>query len=221
MVFVTGDKHGQLDPFLHNKELKKIKKNDVLIICGDFGFLWDGSNQEQKNLKWLSKRKYVIAFVEGCNDNKKIIQEYPISEWNEGKVRIISKNIMYLMQGETYKIEDKKILTFGGGFNPNILEDEQENNWWPEQLLNKQGVDLAIKNIEKNGGNFDAIISHEAPASITPCLEEGFKRADAINYILEQIRLHCKFKKWFFGKYHLDKLIPPCYQAVFEDVLKL
>ena len=221
MVFVTGDKHGQLEPFLHNKSLKKIKKNDVLIVCGDFGFLWDGSSQEQKNLRWLSKRKYVIAFVEGCNDNGKIIKEHPISEWNGGNVRIISKNIIYLMQGETYKIQDKKILTFGGGFNPNILVEEQENNWWPEQFSNKQGVDLAIKNIEKNAGDFDAIISHEAPASITPCLEDGVKRKDAINYILEQIRVHCNFKKWFFGKYHLDKLIPPFYHAVFEDVIKI
>ncbi len=221
MIYVTGDKHGQIEPFLENPAFRKIKRGDVLIVCGDFGFLWDKSEKEYKNLKWLSKRKYFIAFVDGCNDNNALIEEYPVSVWNGGHVRFISKNIIYLMQGEVFNIDNRKILTFGGGFNDNFMPDVETNNWWPEKFTNKQCVNSVIKNIERERGRFDLIISHEAPLAITPCLMDGEKQDNAINSILEEIRMHCDFKNWFFGKYHIDKRIPPRYRAVFEDVVKV
>ena len=221
LIFVTGDKHGQIEYFFENSIIRKIKKKDILIVCGDFGFLWNRSKQEYKNLQWLSKRRYTIAFVEGCNDNISMINEYPVSFWNGGKVHFISKNIVHLMQGELYEIEGKKVLAFGGGFDSNLSDDFENNNWWPESFTSKQCIDDLIKNIEKANAQIDFIISHEAPTAITPCLEEGFKRANAINSILEEIRLHCNFKRWFLGKYHKDKRISPKFHLVFEDVVKI
>lgn len=46
MIYLTGDLHGDLERF-KSKEMKKLKKGDTLIVCGDFGFLWDGSKKEQ------------------------------------------------------------------------------------------------------------------------------------------------------------------------------
>jgi hypothetical protein len=51
MIFVTGDVHGEID-------LKKIKRfwdiflndltlDDYLIICGDFGVIWDGGQHDE------------------------------------------------------------------------------------------------------------------------------------------------------------------------------
>ena len=45
MVYITGDMHGDLSRF-KNPIFKKLKAGDVLIVCGDFGFIWDGSRQE-------------------------------------------------------------------------------------------------------------------------------------------------------------------------------
>lgn len=219
LIFVTGDKHGQLEPFLENSAFKKIKKNDILIVCGDFGFLWDKSNLEYKKLKWLSKRKYKIAFVDGCNDNMEIIEEYPVSVWNGGQVRLISDNIIYLMKGELYNIEDKKVLAFGGGFNSNLTADLDNNNWWPENYSTMASVDAVVRNIERVNGDFDLIVTHEAPSSITPCIEK-IPSNNAINNILEEIRTHSKFNMWFFGKYHMDKMIAPKYCAIFDRVIK-
>ena len=62
MVFVTGDTHG--DPNRLSKNgLKNLKAGDTLIVCGDFGFIWDKSKNEQKILKALSKREYNICFI--------------------------------------------------------------------------------------------------------------------------------------------------------------
>ena len=64
MIYVTGDIHADLDRF-KGKEAKKLKKGDTLIVCGDFGFVWDGSKKEQQVLKWIGKRPYQVLFIEG------------------------------------------------------------------------------------------------------------------------------------------------------------
>ena len=59
MVFVTGDTHG--DPNRLSKNiLKNLNEGDTLIVCGDFGFIWDRSKAEQKILKAFSKSTPVI-----------------------------------------------------------------------------------------------------------------------------------------------------------------
>ncbi len=220
MIWITGDKHGQLDPFLENPTYKKIKKNDTLIICGDFGFLWDRSKQELKNLKWLSKRRFNIAFVDGCHDNQTILSEYPTEFWNGGKIRRVSKNILYLMRGEIYDIDGARVLAFGGGHSENRAIEAKGKSWWPEESPSREQIDNVVENMQKARGYFDLIISHEAPRSIKSCLEENYQDSSPINDVLEEIRAHCDFKNWFFGKYHVDKLIPPKYHVVFDDVIK-
>ena len=42
MIYVTGDTHGDASRF-DDPRLKNLKQGDTLIVCGDFGFLWNGS----------------------------------------------------------------------------------------------------------------------------------------------------------------------------------
>ena len=55
MILITGDTHGDLTRF-GKRAVKKLKKNDALIICGDFGFIWDGSAAEKKRLQHPFRR---------------------------------------------------------------------------------------------------------------------------------------------------------------------
>ncbi len=113
MIFITGDIHGDKNRF---KEIKKarLKKGDTLIVCGDFGFVWDNTKREKKVLKWIGKRKYHIAFVDGYHDRLEYIDQYPVSDWNEGKVRAISGKLVMLMRGEIYHIDNETVFAFGG-----------------------------------------------------------------------------------------------------------
>ena len=49
MIYVTGDIHADIDiSKLSGKyfpEGKTLTKSDYVIICGDFGLVWDGSSQ--------------------------------------------------------------------------------------------------------------------------------------------------------------------------------
>lgn len=61
MICITGDMHGDLSRF-NDKKIKALKKNDILIICGDFGFLWDNTEKEKRILKAIGKKKILHAF---------------------------------------------------------------------------------------------------------------------------------------------------------------
>ena len=64
MIYVTADLHGDPDR-LREAAAKRLKRQDTLIVLGDFGFLWRGDKAEQKLLKWLGKRPYTLLFLDG------------------------------------------------------------------------------------------------------------------------------------------------------------
>ena len=55
MIYLTGDTHGGIDvrKLLDKKFLKRVKEGDYLIICGDFGFIWDYKKEKRKEKEWL------------------------------------------------------------------------------------------------------------------------------------------------------------------------
>lgn len=214
MIYVTGDIHGDKKRF---KEIKKakIKKGDTLIICGDFGFVWENTKKEKKILKWIGKRKYTVAFVDGYHDNLEIINRYPVTNWNGGKVRMIAGKLVMLMRGEVYEIEGEKVFAFGGGLSP-----ENENNIYENKLPSQDEIDNALENLKKYDNQVDYIITHDAPSKIKLFIDMNNNNIDHLNTFLETISKSVKFRKWFFGKYHLNKTIPPFFHMMFTDVKK-
>ena len=104
MIFITGDMHGLMERF-QDSAFRHIKKGDTLIICGDFGFLWEGTEEEKKALKKLEKKKYEILFVDGIHENFDLLESYPEEEYAGGRVHRIGTNLRHLMRGELFTIE--------------------------------------------------------------------------------------------------------------------
>ena len=72
MICVMGDTHGDYSRFSH-RSVKQLKKGDFLIICGDFGFVWDGSDREKAMLKKIgSTARYEIEQLLECRVNLKL-----------------------------------------------------------------------------------------------------------------------------------------------------
>lgn len=84
MIYITGDMHGEFSRF-KNKKIKKLKENDTLIICGDFGFIWDGSRHENSVLNKIGNMPFNVAFIDGCHENFELLSEYEVIDWNGGK----------------------------------------------------------------------------------------------------------------------------------------
>lgn len=218
MIYITGDMHGDISRF-KEKELKNLQKGDTLIICGDFGFLWDGSKKEQKQLEWLGKRKYQILFVEGCNENYDLLDQYEVTSWNGGQVQVISGNLIHLMRGELYEIEGKTFFAFGGGDASDTvgLDDELVSQGREQPTVKETSHGIEV--LESNRGEVDYIITHDAPATIKQFINMEDNEVSFIHNYLDALSKVVKFRKWYFGKYHKNKLIPPCYHTVFTDVV--
>ena len=81
-IFMTGDTHGdfsRLRPVAFRKQ-GSLTKDDCLIICGDFGGVWDGSEIEQQWLDWLEDRSFTTLFVSGNHENYDLLRSHPTSE---------------------------------------------------------------------------------------------------------------------------------------------
>lgn len=220
MVYVTGDTHGNFDRF-REKSLKKLKRNDTIIVCGDFGFIWNNSYAERVNLRKLSELKYNVAFVDGCHENFDLLYKYPIETWNGGKAHIISDNVIHLMRGQVYTIDDIKIFTFGGGHSGDIEIRKETNSWYSQEEPTPEEVLDGVNNLISCDYNIDYVITHEPPSSIKSCLDIENSHRLECDAFFEQIKDNCNFKHWFFGKCHENKFIPLRFSALFDEVVKL
>ena len=112
MVYITGDMHGDISR-LDSPAIKRLKKGDILIVCGDFGFVWDNSKIEQKTLKKLGNKKFSVCFIDGTHENFELLNSYPVTQWNGGKVHNICGNLYHLMRGQIFKFDNMTFFTMG------------------------------------------------------------------------------------------------------------
>ncbi len=221
MIYVTGDMHADLKRFA-STEMRKLKKNDTLLICGDFGFIWDGTKDEQKLLKKLGKKRYNIAFVDGTHENFELLYAYEETEWMGGKVHHIGGNLYHLMRGQIYEIEGQRIYAFGGGESQEKEIRFENGGWWREELPNTKELYEGAENIEKAGCKVDYIITHEPPGQIKDFLRlksKEYGRNSGLNGYFQELAGNCQFKRWYFGSMHRDQVVTPQYTAVFRALL--
>lgn len=220
LVFVTGDTHGDIQRF-KDPAIKSLRRGDTLIICGDFGFLWDGSRKEHSNLKKLSHLKVTIAFIDGCHENFDMLESYPVSEWNGGKVHMIYPNIIHLMRGQVFTIEGLKIFTLGGGHSQDIEIRRSAKTWFSREEPSQEEISEAADNLVAHKNKVDYIITHEPPSSLKNCLDVDMLQRLEVDIFFEQVIKNTSFKMWYFGKCHFNKLVPYKFYAVFDDVIAL
>lgn len=215
MICVMGDTHGDYTRFSH-KKIKRLKKNDFLIICGDFGFVWDGSKQETAALKKIGSKPFTTLFITGGHDNSELLSNYEKESFLGGMARHICGRLYMPESGGIFDIDGHKAFFFGGGQSPDIDEMEDRKIYMPAEDELEQGREL----IRQNGGKVDYIFTHEPPGEIAEFLNINTGTAGLTNYLnvfFDKIRNETEFKMWFFGKLHKNKLIPPRYAAVFDE----
>ena len=222
MVYITGDTHGEKER-LSTSKLRALKSGDTLIVCGDFGFLWDGDKVEERFLKQLGKRKYNICFLDGTHENFELLKNYEVSEWNGGKVQKIYGNLYHLMRGQVFHIDGMSIFTMGGGESPDIDIRTAGDNWSRDEIPTREELLEGAANLEKENYHVDLVVTHEPPLRIKGFLQlkdYDSLRVTALNAYFEELSDSCKFKKWYFGSMHMDKHISGTHTAVFQHILR-
>ena len=202
MIYITGDCHSDFRRFNTKNfpEQKDMIKDDYVIICGDFGGVWnrdEESPQEAFNMDWLEDKPFTTLFVDGNHENFDRLNSYPVEEWNGGKVHRIRKSVIHLMRGQVFKLEGKTFFTFGGASSHDIdggildinnpdyhkkrkkLDREwipyriNHISWWERELPNEEEMVEGVHNLETHGNNVDYIVTHCCASSSQAILSGG------------------------------------------------
>lgn len=175
MIYITGDTHGGFQRFgsKYFPQQTQMGRNDYMIICGDFGGLWDGGQKDQHWLDWLAEKPFTTLFVDGNHENFDLLNALPEKEWHGGRVHEVRENILHLMRGQIFTFSGLTWFTMGGASSHDIqdgvLDPEDPDfeqkywllrrmrgmfrvkgrSWWAEEMPNAREYVEALKNLEQ------------------------------------------------------------------------
>lgn len=222
MIYITGDTHGDRFRFIKNTlDDENWTKDDFLIVCGDFGYIFLNDSAEEKFLDYLEAKPYTICFCDGNHENFPAIFSYPEITWKGGKVHKIRKNIFHLMRGQFFTIENKKIFTMGGAYSIDRYMRKLNYSYWNEELPSNEEYSEAIENLKKHK-KADIVISHTAPREIVQKM--GFSpdiHDMELTGFLEWVMHEIEFSHWYFGHWHTDETFYGKFTAVYFSVHKI
>ena len=79
-------------------------------------------------------------------------------------------------------------------------------------------MERAIKALDAVDWKVDYVISHCAPRSVQQLLSPYYENDPAVSF-LERIREDLSFKRWYFGHYHVDKVVNEQFVALYQKVM--
>lgn len=228
MIYVTGDCHGKFkDRFslLNFPEQVYCTKDDYVIIAGDFAGVWEKelTASENEELEWLEQRRFTTLFVDGNHENFDRLNDYPIEEWNGGKVHKIKPSVIHLMRGQIFQIAGKKLFAFGGAASHDKKYRVDHIDWWEQEMPSKAEMEDGIKNLGIHENKVDLIITHCAPTQIETG-NYGFMncyRPNSLTDYLQRIYDTVSCEHWYFGHYHSNKQIDAQISAVYDEILRV
>lgn len=89
MIYVTGDTHADFSRFAseHFPQQKDMTKDDYVIICGDFGGVWNESEEQADALDRLNAEPFTTLFITGNHENYDLLATYPARDWHGARCR--------------------------------------------------------------------------------------------------------------------------------------
>lgn len=254
-VYITGDIHGDLtrlgvDSFYEQNEFSNNKDDNIVIVLGDFGIVWNrnGETRHEKYwLDWLENKLFTTVFVDGNHECHPRLFTYPVREWCGGMVHEIRPHVLHLMRGEIFNIEDKKFFAFGGASSHDIQDgildyddldwknkakqlDKQGKymyrvkglSWWEEELPTEKEMQHGINVLKENNNTVDYILTH-SPSTSELYLMGGYGlyESDVLTNYLEEVKAGVNYKRHFFGHMHINKAINDKDICLYEQIVRI
>ena len=211
-IFITGDTHCDYDWNKLNttnfSEQKKLTKDDYVIITGDFGGVWGLDKTDKYIIKNYEQRKFTTLFVDGNHENHDALDQYPVEEWNGGKIHRVSDTVIHLMRGQVFEIGGKTFFTMGGAQSTDKIYRKEGISWWARELPSDEEYAEAIANLKKRDFKVNYIVTHCAPEDYLSYTEMDavVRNVNKMTGVLSSLITEYKidFEGWYFGHYHED-----------------
>lgn len=250
MVYVTGDCHADFHKFSTKQfpDQKEMTKDDIVIVCGDFG-IWNDDPEERHWLKWLDEKPFTTVFVDGNHENfdRLYSDEFQTIDFHGGKAQRIRNSIYHLLRGEVYEFEGKTFWCFGGASSHDISDgiidaDDFETynefyaaicqayafnkmcrinhvSWWKQELPSEEEMEHGRQTLAAHGNKVDYIITHCCAQEIaTAC---GFREPDILTSYFNEIAHTAQFDRWYFGHYHGEAVIWGKFILHYDDIERI
>lgn len=225
--FVTGDLHGCIDIHRLSSEFfpkgKDLTKDDVLIVCGDFGLLWDESKEEHYWRNWLASKPWTTLTVWGNHENFNMIEKLETTTMFGGPVDVIktskSGNMYGLKHGHVYTIGGETFFVMGGGTSIDAHRRKEGVSWWPQEHPSPEDWERAWDALKAHNYQVDYILTHASPAHMVRVITgDIWNPKNQCTVALKLDDIYTKmvneghFKTWFFGHMHEDRVFAKPYQ---------
>lgn len=253
-IYITGDIHRNpvslgVNSFYEQKKFDKDNKDEnIVIILGDFGLVWnkDGEDKNEKYwLDWLESKPFTTVFVDGNHENFKQLYTYPIKKWHGGKVHEIRPNVLHLMRGEIFNIEDLSFFAFGGASSHDIQDGILEFNgwrekakeldkrgkymyrvkdlsWWKEELPTEEEMQHGLEALKRHDNKVDFLLTHSPSTSELILMGgKGLYELDILTDYLEKIKAVCDYERHFFGHMHVNRAINEKDICLYEQIIRM
>ena len=217
-LYITGDTHGDnwesgklwRKPF--SQFAKRLTKDDVVLIAGDFGWCWNPTRsggeagEERKALDHMEKQPYTLAFIDGNHENFDRLYKYPEGTAFGGPVGVLRPHVLHLKKrGHIYDLCGHKVWCFGGAKSFDIENRIPCKSWWPQEEPTAEEYEYGREQLEAAGWRVDLVVTHEAPSLLAKTLlcKQKLEKSGLPAYLQRTADKLC-FRKWYFGHYHKD-----------------
>lgn len=214
MIYFTSDLHGELNFKGFREYLQKAGEDDLLIILGDVGLSFEKTEENRKFTEVFLSIEKNIAIVDGNHENFDFLNSFPEEEWNGGKVKRLTPNIVLLERGNIYTIEGKTFFTFGG-----CKSSEKWKGmglWYFGEEPTEEELSRAYDNLKSHNHAVDYVLTHKyerVPA------ETG--HFGELEELIQFINKNVSFRKWYAGHYHLNEKADDKHTYVYDELIEI
>ena len=197
MIYFISDPHGGERPAGLNNYLSIAKKDDLLIILGDLGTKFEDTTLNKEFTEYFLSLDIEVAFLDGNHENFEYFNSFPLDTWMGGKVHRLSKNIVHLIRGNLYDIENNKFFVMGGCKSSQKWIDA--GKWSPLEIPSEEEFNLAYDNLNKLNNKVDYILTHKYSSKLDYTLDYP---KNSIEGLTKYIDTKVEFKHWYSGHWH-------------------
>ncbi len=210
MLFFISDLHGESSEAFE-EYVRNAKPEDTLIILGDIGLDFWGTDENRAFTEYFKNLNCYIAFIDGNHENFDHLYSFPEEDWHGGRVHRISPNIVHLMRGYVFEIEGKKFFTMGGCKSSQKWFDAGLR--WEQEIPTPEEIARGYENLRKHNNKVDYILTHKyriEDESAAPDTYDGF-----INYLDREV----DYLHWYSGHWHKFKRLDEKHTVIGKSVV--
>lgn len=227
MIYVTGDTHRDIDKAkLEPSQWPQgqlLTRDDYLIICGDFGAIWNREGEgDNALLSWYEQQPWTTLFVDGNHENHDRIDTFPVTERFGGKVQVVPgyHHVVHLMRGEVYELpvsqsQTVRAFVMGGATSTDKMWRTEGLSWWAREMPSQEEYDNATANLKRVNWQVDYVFTHDVPYNalvdaldwsyaIQHCDPKGNELTGFLQWVDDELDKDY-LKMWYAGHYHVDK----------------